>query len=202
MGNVLALRNEAPFDESLGGAVMVARTEQRFAYDDLNQLIGASGTYQERGNERQGYALEIAYDVLGNVKKKGQEVARYVPTWGAPGEWQKQDVIRERTYRNEYRYTGLRPHAANQVDEFVHAEAQPRLRELFHDANGNHKEWKYWGNLQRTLGWDGDNRRQGARPVDGALLSPGVGPRDYGVVPKEIEKSNDCNRKFNSGLSL
>ncbi|WP_437290963.1 RHS repeat domain-containing protein [Sorangium sp. So ce406] len=143
VGNVLALRNEAQFDESPSGVVMVARTEQRFAYDDLNQLIGASGTYQERGNERQGYALEIAYDVLGNVKKKGQEVARYAPKWGAPAEeWEKQGVIQERTYRDDYRYTGPRPHAANQVDEYVHAEASPRLRELFYDANGNHKEWR------------------------------------------------------------
>ncbi|WP_437646447.1 SpvB/TcaC N-terminal domain-containing protein [Sorangium sp. So ce362] len=158
VGNVLALDNEAPFDASLGGAVMVATTEQRFAYDDLYQLTEASGTYQERGNEQQGYTLDIAYDVLGNVKKKGQEVARYVPKWGAPGEWQKQEPIRERTYRNEYRYAGPRPHAANQVDEFVVAETQPRLRELFYDANGNHKEWRYRGSPQRTLSWDEDGR--------------------------------------------
>ncbi|XYI04238.1 RHS repeat domain-containing protein [Sorangium sp. So ce1128] len=137
---------------------MVATTQQRFAYDDLNQLTEASGIYQERGNEQQRYALEIDYDVLGNVKKKGQEVARYVPKWGAPGEWQKQDVIRERTYRNEYRYTGPRPHAANEVDEFVPSETQPRLRELSYDANGNHKQWKYRNSPQRTLSWDEDNR--------------------------------------------
>ncbi|WP_437732810.1 hypothetical protein [Sorangium sp. So ce1335] len=53
VGNVLALYNQAQFDESLGGAVMVATTEQRFAYDDLNQLTGASGTYQERDVENQ-----------------------------------------------------------------------------------------------------------------------------------------------------
>ncbi|WP_437956878.1 SpvB/TcaC N-terminal domain-containing protein [Sorangium sp. So ce119] len=192
VGNVLALRNEAQFDESLGGAVMVARTEQRFAYDDLNQLTEASGTYQERGNERQGYALEIAYDVLGNVKRKGQEVARYAPKWGPPaGEWEKQGVIQERTYRNEYRYTGSRPHAANQVDEFVHAEANPRLRELFYDANGNHKEWRYRDNLQRTLGWDEDNRlvsvRENNQEVSRALYD-GAGERRvhrHGVAGEE-----------------
>ncbi|WP_433936322.1 SpvB/TcaC N-terminal domain-containing protein [Sorangium cellulosum] len=192
VGNVLALRNEAQFDESLGGAVMVATTEQRFAYDDLNQLTGASGTYQERRNERQGYALEIAYDVLGNVKRKGQEVARYAPKWGAPaGEWEKQGVIQERTYRNEYRYTGPRPHAANQVDEFVHAEANPRLRELFYDANGNHKEWRYRDNLQRTLGWDEDNRlvsvRENNQEVSRALYD-GAGERRvhrHGVAGEE-----------------
>ncbi|HTN89589.1 MAG TPA: RHS repeat-associated core domain-containing protein, partial [Sorangium sp.] len=158
VGNVLGLDNEAPFDESLGGAVMVGTTQQRFAYDDLNQLTEASGIYQERGNEQQRYALAIEYDVLGNVKKKGQEVARYVPKWGAPGEWQKQDVIRERTYRNEYRYTGPRPHAANEVDEFVPSETDRRLRELSYDANGNHKEWRYRNSPQRSLSWDEDNR--------------------------------------------
>ncbi|MGK3969872.1 RHS repeat-associated core domain-containing protein [Sorangium sp. So ce118] len=158
VGNVLGLDNEAPFDESLGGAVMVGTTQQRFAYDDLNQLTEASGIYQERGNEQQRYALEITYDVLGNVKKKGQEVARYVPKPGAPGEWQQQYPIRERTYRNEYRYTGPRPHAANEVDEFVPSETDRRLRELFYDANGNHKEWRYRNSPQRTLSWDEDNR--------------------------------------------
>ncbi|WP_438006555.1 RHS repeat-associated core domain-containing protein [Sorangium sp. So ce321] len=158
VGNVLGLDNAAPFDESLGGAVMVGTTRQRFAYDDLNQLTEASGIYQERGNEQQRYALAIEYDVLGNLKKKGQEVARYVPKWGAPGEWQKQDVIRERTYRNEYRYTGPRPHAANEVDEFVPSETDRRLRELSYDANGNHKQWRYRNSPQRTLRWDEDNR--------------------------------------------
>ncbi|WP_438029690.1 RHS repeat domain-containing protein [Sorangium sp. So ce233] len=108
--------------------------------------------------EQQQYTLEIGYDVLGNVKRKGQEVARYVPKWDDRTEWEKQGVIQERTYRNEYRYTGPRPHAANQVDEFVHAEAQPRLRELFYDANGNHREWRYRDNPQRPLEWDEDNR--------------------------------------------
>ncbi|WP_437753783.1 RHS repeat domain-containing protein [Sorangium sp. So ce1389] len=156
VGNVLGLDNEAPFDESLGGAVMVGTTQQRFAYDDLNQLTEASGIYQERGNEQQRYALAIEYDVLGNVKKKGQEVARYVPS--GPGQWRLDYPIRERTYRNEYRYTGPRPHAANEVDEFVPSETQPRLRELFYDANGNQIEWKYRRSPQRILRWDEDNR--------------------------------------------
>ncbi|WP_437316413.1 SpvB/TcaC N-terminal domain-containing protein [Sorangium sp. So ce385] len=178
VGNVLALDNAAPFDESLGGAVMVATTQQRFAYDDLNQLTAASGTYQERGHEQQRYTLDITYDVLGNVKRKGQEVARYVPN--GPGQWRFEQPIRERTYRNEYRYTGPRPHAANQVDEFVPAESQPRLRELFHDANGNHKEWKYRGSPQRVLSWDEDNRlvsvRENGQELSRALYD-GAGER-------------------------
>ncbi|WP_437991057.1 RHS repeat domain-containing protein [Sorangium sp. So ce145] len=156
VGNIRELNNEVPFDESLGGAVMVARTQQRFAYDDLNQLTEASGNYQERGNEQQRYTLGIDYDVLGNATTKRQEVARYGRV--GPDNWQMQYPIRERTYRNDYRYTGPRPHAATQVDEYVPAESQPRLRELSYDANGNHKQWKYRGNLQRTLSWDEDNR--------------------------------------------
>ncbi|WP_437527421.1 hypothetical protein WME79_42770 [Sorangium sp. So ce726] len=156
VGNIRELNNEVPFDESLGGAVMVARTQQRFAYDDLNQLTEASGIYQERGNEQQRYTLGIDYDVLGNATAKRQEVARYVPN--GPGQWRLDYPIRERTYRNDYRYTGPRPHAANQVDEYVPAESQPRLRKLFYDANGNHKPWKYRGSPQHTLSWDEDNR--------------------------------------------
>ncbi|WP_437325593.1 hypothetical protein [Sorangium sp. So ce381] len=38
------------------------------------------------------------------------------------------------------------------------AETQPRLRELSYDANGNHKQWKYRGSVQRTLSWDEDHR--------------------------------------------
>ncbi|WP_438033471.1 RHS repeat domain-containing protein [Sorangium sp. So ce204] len=156
VGNIRELNNEVPFDESLGGAVMVARTQQRFAYDDLNQLTEASGIYQERGNEQERYTLGVDYDVLGNATAKRQEVARYARSGG--NNWQMQYPIRERTYRNDYRYTGPRPHAATQVDEYVPAESQPRLRELSYDANGNHKQWKYRGNLQRTLSWDEDNR--------------------------------------------
>ncbi|WP_437742174.1 RHS repeat-associated core domain-containing protein [Sorangium sp. So ce1504] len=156
VGNIRELNNEVPFDESLGGAVMVARTQQRFAYDDLNQLTEASGIYQERNQEQERYTLGIDYDVLGNATTKRQEVARYAQSGG--NNWQMQYPIRERTYRNEYRYTGPRPHAANQVDEYVPAESQPRLRELSYDANGNHKQWKYRGSVQRTLSWDEDNR--------------------------------------------
>ncbi|KYG09587.1 hypothetical protein BE21_17060 [Sorangium cellulosum] len=112
------------------------------------------------------------------MKKKGQEVARYVPN--GPGQWRFEQPIRERTYRNEYRYTGPRPHAANQVDEFVTAESQPRLRELFHDANGNHKEWKYRGSPQRALSWDEDNRlvsvRENGQELSRALYD-GAGER-------------------------
>ncbi|WP_437936687.1 RHS repeat domain-containing protein [Sorangium sp. So ce341] len=112
------------------------------------------------------------------MKRKGQEVARYVPN--GPGQWRFEQPIRERTYRNEYRYTGPRPHAANQVDELVPAESQPRLRELFYDANGNHKEWKYHGSPQRVLSWDEDNRlvsvRENGQELSRALYD-GAGER-------------------------
>ncbi|XYH97307.1 RHS repeat-associated core domain-containing protein [Sorangium sp. So ce1128] len=110
----------------------------------LSQETSAAGTRSYR------------YHVLGTVKKKGQEVARDVPN--GPGQWRSDQPVRERTYRNEYRYTGPRPHAANEVDEFVPSETQPRLRELSYDANGNHKQWKYRNSPQRTLSWDEDNR--------------------------------------------
>ncbi|WP_437832328.1 RHS repeat domain-containing protein [Sorangium sp. So ce1153] len=38
------------------------------------------------------------------------------------------------------------------------SETDRRLRELFYDANGNHKEWGYRNSPQRTLSWDEDNR--------------------------------------------
>ncbi|XXY54982.1 hypothetical protein WME91_28005 [Sorangium sp. So ce269] len=96
--NVLGLDNEAPFDESLGGVVMVGTTQQRFAYDDLNQLTEASGIYQERRNEQQRYALAIEYDALGNVKE-GQEVARYVRGRGT--------VSRRRTVTTSFHQAGV-----------------------------------------------------------------------------------------------
>ncbi|AUX48094.1 uncharacterized protein SOCE26_096240 [Sorangium cellulosum] len=156
VGNVKELSNEVPLDESLGGSVMVAATQQRFEYDDLNQLKGASGSYQERRDAQLRYTLGLSYDAIGNVAEKGQEVSRYVPD-GARG-WKQQEPIRERTYRNEYRYTGPRPHAATEVDEYVVGESSPRLRELLYDASGNQVEWKYRTNPQRRLEWDDDGR--------------------------------------------
>ncbi|WP_437936684.1 hypothetical protein [Sorangium sp. So ce341] len=66
------------------------------------------------------------------------------------------------------------------MDELVPAESQPRLRELFHDANGNHKEWKYRGSPQRVLSWDEDNRlvsvRENGQELSRALYD-GAGER-------------------------
>ncbi|WP_242515706.1 SpvB/TcaC N-terminal domain-containing protein [Sorangium cellulosum] len=156
VGNILELNNEVPYDESLGGSVMVAATQQRFQYDDLNQLTDASGIYQERSNEQERYNLGLKYDVLGNVEEKGQEVAKYASD--GRGGWNKQYEIRESTYRNAYRYNGPRPHAPREVDEYVVAESQPRLRELRYDASGRQIEWRYRGSPQRSLEWDEDGR--------------------------------------------
>ncbi|WP_234023090.1 RHS repeat protein [Sorangium cellulosum] len=154
VGNVKELSNEVPLDESLGGSVMVAATQQRFEYDDLNQLKEASGSYQERRDAQLRYTLGLSYDAIGNVTEKGQEVARYVPD-GARG-WKQQEPIRERTYRNEYRYTGPRPHAPTEVDEVVVGESSPRLRELLYDASGNQVDGST--GPTRSEGWSGTRR--------------------------------------------
>ncbi|MGK4009231.1 RHS repeat-associated core domain-containing protein [Sorangium sp. So ce1036] len=178
VGNLLELNNEVPYDESLGGSVMVAATQQRFQYDDLNQLTDASGIYQERSNEQERYNLGLKYDVLGNVEEKGQEVAKYASD--GRGGWNKQYEIRESTYRNAYRYNGPRPHAPREVDEYVVAESQPRLRELRYDASGRQIEWRYRGNHQRSLEWDEDGRlvlvKENTQEISRALYD-GAGER-------------------------
>ncbi|MGK4009229.1 RHS repeat-associated core domain-containing protein [Sorangium sp. So ce1036] len=178
VGNLLELNNEVPYDESLGGSVMVAATQQRFQYDDLNQLTDASGIYQERGNEQERYNLGLKYDVLGNVEEKGQEVAKYASD--GRGGWNKQYEIRESTYRNAYRYNGPRPHAPREVDEYVVAESQPRLRELRYDASGRQIEWRYRGSQQRSLEWDEDGRlvlvKENTQEISRALYD-GAGER-------------------------
>ncbi|WP_234023092.1 RHS repeat domain-containing protein [Sorangium cellulosum] len=107
---------------------------------------------------RTEYLRHIGYDEFGQRVRvvAGNGVERYVPD-GARG-WKQQEPIRERTYRNEYRYTGPRPHAATEVDEVVVGESSPRLRELLYDASGNQVEWKYRTNPQRRLEWDDDGR--------------------------------------------
>ncbi|MGK4009233.1 RHS repeat-associated core domain-containing protein [Sorangium sp. So ce1036] len=178
VGNILELNNEVPYDDSLGGSVMVAATQQRFQYDDLNQLTDASGIYQERGNEQERYDLGLKYDVLGNVEEKGQEVAKYASD--GRGGWNKQYEIRESTYRNAYRYNGPRPHAPREVDEYVVAESQPRLRELRYDASGRQIEWRYRGSQQRSLEWDEDGRlvlvKENTQEISRALYD-GAGER-------------------------
>ncbi|WP_437589179.1 hypothetical protein [Sorangium sp. So ce1000] len=83
VGNVRELNNEVPFDESLGGAVMVARTQQRFAYDDLNQLGGSTRKPEARipGQhlDKSLNGIKDALRTASGAEKRSLQTAKKIP---------------------------------------------------------------------------------------------------------------------------
>ena len=146
------------------GSVLVGPTTQEYGYDDLYQLISASGTYQDRRDWQYRYRLSFAYDEIGNILTKDQASYRYVPQAcptpvpaGCDG-WREDHAIREQTYRSEYRYPGPQPHAPKRIEEHLVAESMPWPREMRYDASGNQTGWTYRGSDTRATDWNEENR--------------------------------------------
>ncbi|WP_437324816.1 RHS repeat domain-containing protein [Sorangium sp. So ce381] len=163
-GNLERVRNEVPYDQSMPGSVLVGPTTQQYGYDDLYQLLSASGTYQDRRDWQYRYRLSFSYDEIGNILTKDQASYRYVPQTcptpvpaGCDG-WREDHAIREQTYRSEYQYPGPQPHAPRRIDEHLVAESMPWPREMRYDASGNQTGWTYRGSDTRTTDWNEENR--------------------------------------------
>ncbi|WP_437974390.1 SpvB/TcaC N-terminal domain-containing protein [Sorangium sp. So ce295] len=163
-GNLERVRNEVPYDQSMPGSVLVGPTTQEYGYDDLYQLLSASGRYQDRRDWQYRYRLSFAYDEIGNILTKDQASYRYVPQAcptpvpaGCDG-WREDHAIREQTYRSEYRYPGPQPHAPKRIEEQLVAESMPWPREMRYDASGNQTGWTYRGSDTRATDWNEENR--------------------------------------------
>ncbi|WP_437741284.1 RHS repeat-associated core domain-containing protein [Sorangium sp. So ce1504] len=163
-GNLERVRNEVPYEQDMPGSVLVGPTTQEYGYDDLYQLLSASGTYQDRRDWQYRYRLSFAYDEIGNILTKDQASYRYVPQacpTPVPAEcdgWREDHAIREQTYRSEYQYTGPQPHAPKRIEEHLVAESMPWPREMRYDASGNQTGWTYRGSDTRTTDWNEENR--------------------------------------------
>ncbi|KYF62435.1 hypothetical protein BE15_18595 [Sorangium cellulosum] len=160
-GNLEQVRNEAPYDVNMPGSVRVGPTTHDYGYDDLYQLVLASGTYQDWNDWQFRYRVSFDYDEIGNILVKDQGSYRYVPDTDADrceGDWCEEQPIREQTYRSAYRYTGPQPHAPRQIDEQLVAESGPWSRVIRHDASGNQTGWTYPGSGTRVTEWNEENR--------------------------------------------
>ena len=156
VGNITQIRNDAPFDDTMQGFVLVGTSAQNFTYDDLYQLKTAEGAYQENTYWRYVYGLGFTYDGISNILKKAQTNDEQVPNAAAPGTWTEYYPIEASTYSATYKYGGSRPHAPTEVDETV--AKQPWQRLLAYDADGNQAGWTYQVVQTRKVTWDEEDR--------------------------------------------
>ncbi|MGK3963945.1 SpvB/TcaC N-terminal domain-containing protein [Sorangium sp. So ce1667] len=155
-GNLEQVRNEAPYDQEMPGSVLVGPTTHDYGYDDLYQLISASGTYQDRRDWQYRYLLSLEHDEIGNILTKDQASYRFVPD--GSGGWREDHAIREQTYRSAYQYPGPQPHAPRHIDEYLVAESMPWPRVVSYDDSGNQTGWVYRGSTTRVTEWNEENR--------------------------------------------
>ena len=145
VGNVLGLRNDLPVPPAsvktdLGGPVAHA-----FEYDDLYQLVKASGKHEHKQDRARQYTFNVSYDEIGNITRKSQ---RDVKLELQRGNW----VTREQaeTTRNwSYEYRSSRPHAPTRAGDI----------KFSYDANGNRtREDGSNREPDRKLEWTEENR--------------------------------------------
>ncbi|HMB53430.1 MAG TPA: SpvB/TcaC N-terminal domain-containing protein, partial [Thermoanaerobaculia bacterium] len=135
VGTLVGVDNEVPVPRpnEMGGP-----SSQRFAYDDLYQLVAASGEYRTAPNRASRYELALAYDDVGNLTAKRQQHVLVAP--GGP-------AIEQRKTSYDWRldYEGPQPHAPTQVGE----------RSFAYDADGQQLGWDHDANgSRRGNSWD------------------------------------------------
>lgn len=184
VGNIVEMRNDAPFDPTMKGEVQVGKVAQTFKYDDLYQLISATGVRQERADWRFTYHQAFAYDEIGNIVGKGQ--AAYGEVTGSSGGlygredaglygeceplrealssyapeagWNISTTDTESTFCLSYTYDSGRPHAPSLIEEQRAYFTNPELLEIDYDGNGNQVEWNWPGRQKIRLKVDDANR--------------------------------------------
>ncbi|HEY6560417.1 MAG TPA: SpvB/TcaC N-terminal domain-containing protein [Polyangiaceae bacterium] len=153
VGNIVQMRNEAPFDDRMQG-VFVATTSQSFSYDKLYQLTAADGLYQDESKSRQRYSLSFDYDEIGNITLKNQQSFLDKKQGN---NWVIDQPNSDQTYRSVYTYDSGRPHAPSRVDEHLD-NGQVYARELNYDASGNQTGWLYHHSERREIDWNEEDR--------------------------------------------
>ena len=154
VGNVTQIRNDAPFDDTIKGPVLLGTVNQNFTYDDLYQLKRAAGSYQEQSGSHNDYSLTFNYDEIGNILRKTQtnDIVSNKST----------NPIVATTYDATYTYGGLRPHAPTEIDETAPQGNKTTVfqRGLSYDENGNQAGWLFAANQRRQTSWNEENRIQ------------------------------------------
>jgi RHS repeat-associated protein len=135
-GTLLSLQNDVPagHPSQLGGPM-----SQTFVYDDLYQLVGATGSARQAPDKTSSYTLSLAYDEAGDLVAKSQAQQT------ANGKAKPQLT----SYNWIYAYGGPHPHAPTHIDD----------RTLHYDLDGNLTGWDSDSNgTRRTMTWDEEDR--------------------------------------------
>ncbi len=145
VGNILQLGtdNQAliPTGGNIGGP-----TVQIFAYDDLYQLISASGTHWSSANSKTTYADSFAYDIIGNITQKIQQHLVYSTS--------SSNLPKETNYSWNYAYNGVQPHAVTNTSDVT---TRTPVKNYTYDSDGNMAGWTT-ANANRIITWNEENR--------------------------------------------
>jgi RHS repeat-associated protein len=140
-GNILSQTNNVaiPPASQPGGP-----TNTTFRYDDLDRLVGATGSYRYESNKQRQYSLSMAYDTIHNLVSKQQTDQIVQPSGNG--------IIQQpTTYSFAYRYGGTQPHAPAYIG----------ARAYTYDADGNQTSWTSdQSGTHRSIVWDEENRIQ------------------------------------------
>lgn len=118
-------------------------TSQKFSYDDLDRLTGASGVYSFAPGKQNQYTLALSYDSVSNLLEKNQLDELIQPSGHIK--------IEPGTYDSTYNYNGAQEHAPTHIGGNTYT----------YDANGNQTGNTTDANGQRqTITWNGANQIQ------------------------------------------
>ncbi|MDH4077531.1 MAG: hypothetical protein OEW29_16495 [Acidimicrobiia bacterium] len=135
---MLALVNDMP---PAAPGLFGGPSTQRFAYDALYRLTGATGTAEVAPKKRRDFTLALTYDSAGNVTRKAQTDQIFT---NSP----KGVVQSPTTYDLGFEYNGT-----------THQLARTGTRAWSHDADGNTSGWTDDATGQRrAVTWDAQGR--------------------------------------------
>ena len=139
VGNVLTLANNiaVPPSNEMGGP-----TSFRFGYDDLYQLVHATGDYRFPPNKDRKFTFDTSFDEIGNVRRKTQADAVFQPSGSSVPQ-------KPTSYDVAYEYAGPRPHATSHIGTQTYS----------YDPDGNQTGWTDDNTGQRRgLTWNEEDR--------------------------------------------
>ncbi|MHB8844608.1 MAG: RHS repeat-associated core domain-containing protein [Nitrospirota bacterium] len=141
MGNVTVLANG--IQVSTNTALPAGPVEQKFVYDDLYQIVGATGGYTFGPGKGNNYSSDFLYDTIGNFTRKKQVHEIVQPST-------IKTFPKETNYTLNYVYNPSdKPHAVRDAGDKIYA----------YDANGNMTGWTHKQNgTRRNITWNEENR--------------------------------------------
>ncbi len=132
-GTMLSLQNNVPAGKP---SQLTGPSNETFVYDDIYQLVGASGSARQAPNKTASYTLSLAYDEAGDLVAKNQGLTTKAKPQTSSYNW-------------TYTYGGAHPHAPVHLGDHT----------LHYDLDGNQTGWDHDSNgTRRTNTWDEENR--------------------------------------------